>query len=149
MYRALNILATESEQSACGFWHPKLDHSTSPFATMLNPASCQHAHQMALYGHQLQHPTFSTREQQRYYPSQSFVFQAAQHRVEARLRLPHEQTEPSCARRNQYTYNLIPSGYSTADMRFSSQQVPIGYDASGGHADLGKLRRNRVARVLR
>jgi hypothetical protein len=151
MYRSVNILATatESEQSPCNFRRPKLYHSTSPFAIMLNPASYQHGHQMAPHSHQLHDPVYSTRAQQQYYLPQFYVSQAAQYQVGARLRSLHEQTEPPRTLADHHAYSLSRPGLSLVNIKSSSQQFPMGYYASGSYANLGKIRRSLIAWVHR
>jgi hypothetical protein len=116
---------------------------------MLNPASFQHTRQMALYGHQLHDPTYSARAQQQYYLSQLPMPQAAQYQVGIRLRSLHEQIQPPCARIDHRAYSMNQSSFSIVDVRSSLQQFPMGYDAPSSYADPGKIRRSRVARILR
>lgn len=149
MYRSVNILTNESGQFPRNFRRPKFHHGTPPSATMLNPASYQHVHQTTPYGHQLHDPVHPTRTQQQSYLPHFNVSQAAQYQVGARLRSLHEQTEPPRALMYHHAYSVNQSGFSVVDMRSSLHQFPMGYDAPGSHADLGKIRLSRVARVLR
>jgi hypothetical protein len=149
MYQLVNILTTESEQSLCEFRRPKIHHSTSPFATMLNPASYQHAHQMAPYSHQLHDPTDYAGAQQQYLLSQFSVVRPAQDQVGAQLRSLHEQTQPPCPRMDHYAYSMSQPSYSTVDMRFFRQQFSMGYGVPSNYAALGKIKRSRMSGVLR
>jgi hypothetical protein len=149
MYQSLNILTTGSDQSPYRSRRPRSNLNTFRFATMLNTSSFQHARQMALYGHQLHDPIYSARAQQQYYSSQLSMPQPAQYQVDIRLRSLHEQIEPPCARMDHRAYSMNQPSFSIVDMRSSLQQFPMGYDAPSSYADPGKIRRSRVARILR
>jgi hypothetical protein len=149
VYRSSNILTTESDQSPCRSRRPRSHLNTFRFATMLNPASLQHARQMAPYGHQLHDPIYSARAQQQYYLSQLSMPQAARYQVGIRLRSLHEQIELTCARMDHRADSMNQPSLSIVDMRYSLQQFPMGYDAPSSYADPGKIKRSRVARILR
>lgn len=88
----------------------------------------QHQHQ---HQHQQQQQQHHQPQPQYYYPAQN-----AQYQMANRPQAPQLQTNPQFARMDPYGYGMAQPAYSPVDMRFPQPQLPVGYGAPGGYADM-------------